>query len=120
MCGCLLPTPTVDLASNPGMCPDWESNWQPFGLQGRAQSSELQQPGLIFCLDKLSIVDIVVFKSPTITILLLISFKSLKIFLMYVCALCWVSICLQDYTVVGLLLKVLCIDILCLLLWSLF
>ena len=21
------------LASNPGMCPDWESNWQPFGLQ---------------------------------------------------------------------------------------
>ena len=22
-----------DLACNPGMCPDWESNWQPFGLQ---------------------------------------------------------------------------------------
>ena len=25
--------PTWDLAYNPGMCPDWESNWQPFGLQ---------------------------------------------------------------------------------------
>ena len=25
--------PTGDLACNPGMCPDWESNRQPFGLQ---------------------------------------------------------------------------------------
>ena len=25
--------PTGDLAPNPGMCPDWESNWQPFCLQ---------------------------------------------------------------------------------------
>ena len=24
---------TEDLACNPGMCPDWESNWQPFGSQ---------------------------------------------------------------------------------------
>ena len=24
---------TGDLAHNPVMCPDWESNWQPFGLQ---------------------------------------------------------------------------------------
>ena len=24
---------TGDLAHNPGMCPDWESNWQPFGSQ---------------------------------------------------------------------------------------
>ena len=24
-------SPTGDLASNPGMCPDWESNQQPFG-----------------------------------------------------------------------------------------
>ena len=23
--------PTWDLAQNPGMCPDWELNWQPFG-----------------------------------------------------------------------------------------
>ena len=22
--------PTGDLAHNPGMCPDWELNWQPF------------------------------------------------------------------------------------------
>ena len=22
-----------DLAHNPGMCPDWESNWRPFGSQ---------------------------------------------------------------------------------------
>ena len=25
--------PTEDLAHNPGMCPDWESSWQPFGSQ---------------------------------------------------------------------------------------
>ncbi|XP_053528661.1 sodium/potassium-transporting ATPase subunit gamma isoform X9 [Artibeus jamaicensis] len=25
--------PTGDLACNPGMCPDWESNWQPSDLQ---------------------------------------------------------------------------------------
>ena len=25
--------PTGDLACNPGMCPDWESNWRPFGSQ---------------------------------------------------------------------------------------
>ena len=28
--------PTGDLAHNPGICPDWESNWQPFGLQAHA------------------------------------------------------------------------------------
>ena len=38
--------PTGDLARNPGMCPDWESNWRPFGSQARAQSTEPQQPGL--------------------------------------------------------------------------
>ena len=26
-------SPTGDLAHNPGMCPDWESNWLPFGSQ---------------------------------------------------------------------------------------
>ena len=26
-------TPTGDRAHNPGMCPDWESNWWPFGSQ---------------------------------------------------------------------------------------
>ena len=37
---------TGDLAYNPGMCPNWESNWQPFGLQNGAQSTEPHQPGL--------------------------------------------------------------------------
>ena len=32
--------PTGDLACNPGMCPDWESNWQPFGSQADTQSTE--------------------------------------------------------------------------------
>ena len=32
--------PTGDLTCNPGMCPDWESNWGPFGSQAGAQSTE--------------------------------------------------------------------------------
>ena len=28
------------------MRPDWESNWQPFGSQAHAQSTEPHQPGL--------------------------------------------------------------------------
>ena len=39
--------PTGDLACNPGMCPDQESNPRPFGLQVGTQSIEPQQPGLI-------------------------------------------------------------------------
>ena len=42
--------PTRDLARNPGMCPDWESNRGPFGSQARAQSTELHQPGLSWVL----------------------------------------------------------------------
>ena len=38
--------PTQDLARNPGMCPDWESNQLPFGSQATAQSTEPFQPGL--------------------------------------------------------------------------
>ena len=38
--------PTGDLACNPGMCPDWESNQQPFGSQASAQSTQPHQPGL--------------------------------------------------------------------------
>ena len=39
--------PTGDLAChNPGMCPDWELNQQPFGSQASAQSTERHQPGL--------------------------------------------------------------------------
>ena len=36
--------PTGDLALNPDMCPDWESNWSPFSSP--TQSTESQQPGL--------------------------------------------------------------------------
>ena len=38
--------PAGDLARNPGLCPDRESNWWLFGLQAGAQSTESQQPGL--------------------------------------------------------------------------
>ena len=38
--------PTGDLACNPGMCPDWELNQQPFGSQASTQSTEPHQPGL--------------------------------------------------------------------------
>ena len=34
-----------DLAHNPGMCPDWESNQQSFGLKSGAQSSAPHQTG---------------------------------------------------------------------------
>ena len=37
--------PTGDLTCNPGMCPDWEFNPQPFGYQPSAQSTEPHQPG---------------------------------------------------------------------------
>ena len=36
-----------DLARNPGLCPDWESNWRPVGSQAGAQSTEPHQPGPI-------------------------------------------------------------------------
>ena len=35
-CQCVVAShvaPTGDLARNPGMCPDWELNWQPFDSQ---------------------------------------------------------------------------------------
>ena len=47
MCGVLSHPPTGDLACNPGMCPDWESNQQLFGSQVSLQSTEPHQPGLI-------------------------------------------------------------------------
>ena len=40
-------SPTGDLACNPGTCPDWESNWRPFGLQASTQSMEPPQAGLL-------------------------------------------------------------------------
>ena len=39
--------PTGNLACNPGMCPDWELNWWPFGSKAGAQSTEPHQPGWI-------------------------------------------------------------------------
>ena len=42
----LVRPPSRDLAHNPGMCPHWESNQEPFGSQASTQSIELHQPGL--------------------------------------------------------------------------
>ena len=39
--------PTEDLANNPGMFPDWESNWRPFGSKTITQYTEPHQPGLL-------------------------------------------------------------------------
>ena len=39
--------PTRDLVSNPGMCPDWESNWGPCSLQASTQYTKPHQPGLV-------------------------------------------------------------------------
>ena len=38
--------PTRDLAHNPGICPDQESNLPPSGSQASAQSTEPHQPEL--------------------------------------------------------------------------
>ena len=42
---------TADRTHNLGMCPDWESNRQPFSLQAGTQSAEPHRPGpdLPFC-----------------------------------------------------------------------
>ena len=52
MCGCLSHAPIGDLAINPGMCPDWESNQRAFGLQAHAQSTELHQLGIYLFLER--------------------------------------------------------------------
>ena len=41
--------PTGNPAYNPGMCPDWELNQQPFGSQAGTQSTKPYQPGHINC-----------------------------------------------------------------------
>ena len=46
--------PTEDLAHNPGMCPDWEWNQQPFGSQAGTQSTDPHQPGLCVSFLKIS------------------------------------------------------------------
>ena len=47
MCGCLSHAPYwgPGRAGNPGMCPDWESNQQPYGSQAGTQSTEPHQSG---------------------------------------------------------------------------
>ena len=45
--------PTGDLACNPGMCPDWELNRWPFGLQISTESTEPHQPGQYRCFFKM-------------------------------------------------------------------
>ena len=40
--------PTRDPACNAGVCPDWELNQRPFGLQTGTQSTEPHQPGHYF------------------------------------------------------------------------
>ena len=40
--------PSGSLACNLDMCPDWESNQQPFGLQAGTQSTEPHQPGTCY------------------------------------------------------------------------
>ena len=35
----------MPLACNPGLCTDWESDWQPLGMQAGTQSTEPHQPG---------------------------------------------------------------------------
>ena len=42
-----LAPPTGDLACNLVICPEWESNRQPFGFQAGAESTELHKPGLL-------------------------------------------------------------------------
>ena len=39
---------TGDLDCNPGMCPDWESNWQPFSSQAATQPAKPHWPGPCF------------------------------------------------------------------------
>ena len=46
--------PTGDLAHNPGMCPDWESNQRYFGSQAGAQATAPHQP-CTFCIFKLTL-----------------------------------------------------------------
>ena len=48
-----------DPACNPGMCPDWESNWQPFGLQPALNPLSYTSPGelLLSCSNDIMIME---------------------------------------------------------------
>ena len=45
--------PTGDLAHNPGMCPDWESNQRPFGSQATLNPLSRTSQGTFFILNNL-------------------------------------------------------------------
>ena len=47
--------PTGDLARTPGMYPDQELNWQPFGSQAGTQSTKPHQPRLYLQINKTEI-----------------------------------------------------------------
>ena len=66
--------PTEDLAHNPGLCPDWELNWQPISSQAHAQTTEPHQPGLKHRLFKETIFEIVPYQG--IWVWLFLSFDS--------------------------------------------
>ena len=53
MCGGLSRAPTGDLVCNPGMCPDWEWNQQPFGLQAIPQATPARAELALFELEDL-------------------------------------------------------------------
>ena len=59
------PPPTGDLAHNPGMCPDWDSNWRPFSSQAGTQSTEPHQPGPLHFLKEYLRTSIFTWNSPT-------------------------------------------------------
>ena len=86
MCGCLSHTHTRDLAYNPGMCPDWELNWWPFGSQASTQSTEPHQPGLT-----------VIFKSPG------------TCFKIYLCVCVCVYIYIHTHTQIYIILNSFCL-----------
>ena len=44
-------TPTGDWTCNPGMCPDWELNLQPFGVPDNALNYWATQPGHAFAFE---------------------------------------------------------------------
>ena len=48
------PPPTGDLAHNPGLCPDWESNWRPFGLQSDNPLSHTNQGNILHLKKKIT------------------------------------------------------------------
>ena len=49
---------TWDQTCNPDMCPDWESNWQPFGSQAGAAYTEPHQPGWLLAFFKSETIEI--------------------------------------------------------------